>query len=38
MPPAATATCVVTTTPDGAEDGHTSRTKPGPVYAYRAIA
>lgn len=38
MPPAATATGVVTTTPDGAEDGHTSRTKPGPVYAYRAIA
>ncbi|CAM60336.1 hypothetical protein D2E68_26950 [Mycobacteroides abscessus] len=30
MPPAATATGVVTTTPDGAEDGHTSRTNPGP--------
>ncbi|WP_079496118.1 HNH endonuclease [Mycobacteroides abscessus] len=29
MPPAATATRVVTTTPDGAEDGHTSSTKPG---------
>lgn len=28
MPPAATATGVVTTTPDGAEDGHTSRTNP----------
>lgn len=30
MPPAATATGVVTTTPDGAEDGHTSRTNLGP--------
>ncbi len=30
MPPAATATRVVTTTPDGAEDGHTSSTNPGP--------
>lgn len=33
MPPAATATGVVTTTPDGAEDGHTSSTTPGPSRA-----
>lgn len=37
MPPAATATGVVTTTPDGAEDGHTSSTTPARLAVPRPV-